>query len=170
MKCITLWLTGLLVVGTTLITARASLDVTPGSQVQGVIGTSSGQFELPFGGEDGFAFGTLNVGIPQFLMGMEIPADSVQMIDGALVGTMSGTLQSFPLSPLGDPFADVSGNWRANPETGAGFFTLYISQGSGPGIPGPTTLIGVVRGRFLDSPATLDPLGIGEYQAIWTLF
>lgn len=136
-------------------------------------GSSNGSWNSPAHGSPGFAFGTWTPapgGPPLFLMSLELEAVSP---DG-LSGTLAGTLQSFPLSPIGDPFAAVSGVFHIeDASTGKGHFegivTTFIPN---PLILAPIQLLGQFQGRFLDPipPTPHAPDILGKYRMRWELF
>ena len=136
-------------------------------------GVSSGSWNSPAHGSPGYAFGIwtpVGGGSPLFLMNIETVATSP---DG-LSGTFEGVLNSFPLSPLGQPWAAVGGVYHILDEsTGKGVFegivTTYLPN---PLMGAPIQLLGQLQGRFVDPlpPTPHAPDVIGQYRMRWELF
>ncbi len=136
-------------------------------------GASQGSWNSPAFGSDGFAFGTWSPvvgGPPLFMMSVQLEATSPDEQSGFL----TGTLESFPLSPLGNPWAAVNGTWEiADPVTGRGSFAGYVTTYlPNPLMGAPIQLLGQFQGRFVDqTPVTPHaPDSLGQYRLRWELF
>ena len=152
------------------------IPVSGGGLQLSIMGQTAGSWnvpQVPTQSGDGFATGTLTLGngFPFYLMSLVLPEDEVTLLQGGnLFGTLTGSLFSFPLSPLNDPFADVVGTWSWDPFTGQGSFIGYVVVQGPPGSLAPITLLGVVGGRISDPATPFGPDILGSYTGRWFFY